>query len=73
MRLHCREHGYMDEKTGPMSECPYCRIDELEKCNASLQQQADSGVQAKLKLKIAQEYLLKYRQEIIDMRGEANG
>ena len=30
MRLHCKEHGYMDEKTGPMAECPYCRIEELE-------------------------------------------
>ena len=29
MRLHCREHGYMDEKTGPMAECPYCEIDRL--------------------------------------------
>jgi len=31
MRLHCKEHGYMDEKTGPMSECPYCEIDRLNK------------------------------------------
>lgn len=29
MRLYCKEHGYMDEKTGPMAECPYCRVDEL--------------------------------------------
>lgn len=29
MRLHCKEHGYMDEKTGPMAECPYCEIDRL--------------------------------------------
>lgn len=29
MRLHCQEHGYMDEKTGPMAECPYCEIDRL--------------------------------------------
>lgn len=29
MRLHCTEHGYMDEKTGPMAECPYCEIDRL--------------------------------------------
>ena len=30
MRLHCKTHGYLDEKTGPMAECPYCRINELE-------------------------------------------
>lgn len=29
MRLHCQEHGYMDEKTGSMAECPYCEIDRL--------------------------------------------
>lgn len=38
MRLHCINHGYMDEKTGPMAECPYCRIEELEEENNRLRE-----------------------------------
>jgi hypothetical protein len=43
VRLHCQEHGYMDEKTGPMAECPYCHIDILEERFEELRQQLNNA------------------------------